>query len=292
MIGASFGYWTVLSQATNSEAGKKRVLCRCVCGETRIVLEASLKRGLSKSCGCKANEQITDSLVKYHEDKDTDVMLHLRKVWNDMKYRCNNPKGESYHRYGGRGITYDTNWEYFMNFWEDMRRSYKEGLTIDRINNDGNYCKENCRWVDMKAQQNNRSDNLPVEKLLGMIIGDFVIEAVLDRHHADRVGSTEVLAKCSTCGSTKQCTLSNLQRDVACDHIKVDKVGRKQIPALGAVYGCYEIKAIPVTYVNSLSTITVKCIHCGAIKTGVQFNKIKNMYSQCSCQKAVSTTTN
>jgi hypothetical protein len=66
----------------------------------------------------------------------------------------------------------------------------------------------------------------------------------------------------------------------------------KATPALGAVYGCYEIKMIPVTYVNSHSTITVKCIHCGAVKTGVQFNKIKNMYSQCSCQKAVSTTTN
>ncbi len=73
-----------------------------------------------------------------------------------MKTRCNNPKYSLYHRYGGRNITYCEKWETFKGFYEDMGESYINGYQLDRINNDGNYCKENCKWSTPFEQANNR----------------------------------------------------------------------------------------------------------------------------------------
>ena len=74
-----------------------------------------------------------------------------------MRRRCNNPKGIAYSHYGGRGITYDPAWDQFENFWHDMG-DVPEGLTLDRIDNDGNYCKANCRWATREQQSQNKSD--------------------------------------------------------------------------------------------------------------------------------------
>jgi len=71
-----------------------------------------------------------------------------------MKQRCNNPKNKDYKYYGGRGIKCE--WRYFEHFWKDMRRHYHYKLSIDRKNCDGNYCKENCRWIPLKEQPKNR----------------------------------------------------------------------------------------------------------------------------------------
>lgn len=79
--------------------------------------------------------------------------------WYRIKNRCDNEKWPGYKNYGGRGITYCTKWKTFEGFMEDMGKTYKEGLSIDRINNNGNYCKKNCRWTDMVTQENNRRDN-------------------------------------------------------------------------------------------------------------------------------------
>lgn len=81
------------------------------------------------------------------------------RIWVNMRTRCTNPKANNYHNYGGRGITYDPKWETFEGFWEDMQEGYSDELTLDRIDNDGNYCKENCKWITMKEQQNNRRNN-------------------------------------------------------------------------------------------------------------------------------------
>ncbi len=81
------------------------------------------------------------------------------KSWQHMVQRCTNPKNERYHRYGGRGITVCDSWrgaDGFKNFFEDMGRR-PEGKTLDRENNDGNYCAENCRWADTKTQNDNKS---------------------------------------------------------------------------------------------------------------------------------------
>ena len=83
----------------------------------------------------------------------------IYKVWSNMKTRCTNEKYNGYHRYGGRGITFDENWKTFEGFYKDMGKDYKEGSQLDRINNDGNYCKENCKWSTREEQANNRHTN-------------------------------------------------------------------------------------------------------------------------------------
>jgi len=77
------------------------------------------------------------------------------RAWVNMKTRCNNPNVRSYKRYGGRGITVCNKWKTFDGFIKDMLPTYKDELTLDRINNNGDYCKGNCRWATPKQQANN-----------------------------------------------------------------------------------------------------------------------------------------
>jgi hypothetical protein len=78
-------------------------------------------------------------------------------VWADLKQRCNNPNIRNFNRYGGRGISYSPSWETFDGFCTDMLDGYKSGLSLDRIDNDKGYSKENCRWATLKTQANNTS---------------------------------------------------------------------------------------------------------------------------------------
>lgn len=80
-------------------------------------------------------------------------------VWANMKERCDNSNYKSYYLYGGRGIEYEPKWKSFHGFCDDMLPGYKEGLTLDRTNNNGNYERNNCRWITNLEQQNNRRDN-------------------------------------------------------------------------------------------------------------------------------------
>lgn len=79
-------------------------------------------------------------------------------TWYNMKSRCDNPTYTNFKKWGGRGITYDKRWSSFLNFLEDMGER-PAGTSLDRINNNGNYCKENCRWATKKEQMNNMSSN-------------------------------------------------------------------------------------------------------------------------------------
>lgn len=84
----------------------------------------------------------------------------IYSTWAHIIQRCTNPNDEKYHRYGNRGIKVSKDWLEFTGFLKDMGPTHKEGLTIDRIDNDGNYCKENCRWVTKQEQNRNYSKNL------------------------------------------------------------------------------------------------------------------------------------
>jgi len=87
------------------------------------------------------------------------------RVWTNMKSRCNNPKATYYENYGGRGISVCEEWLDFDIFMKDMLKGYKKGLTLDRIDNEGSYCKSNCRWVSRKVQANNTRNTINAQNI-------------------------------------------------------------------------------------------------------------------------------
>lgn len=98
------------------------------------------------------------SKVKHGMTRRSGGIPKVYRAWVEMKRRCNNPSRKGYQYYGGRGISYQHSWESFDGFYADMGSSWREGLSLDRINGEGNYCKENCRWADRFTQARNRSN--------------------------------------------------------------------------------------------------------------------------------------
>jgi len=150
-IGERWGYLVITGTVRRNRTYH---IVKCDCGNTKEVLYQHLKKGKTKSCGCKS----TEMKVKY----STKHGLHKSRIYqtyHDMKDRCSNPKNSHYHRYGGRGIVICDEWlEDFMNFYNwGMSNGYKDSLTIERVNNDGNYCPENCTWITNSEQQKNKT---------------------------------------------------------------------------------------------------------------------------------------
>jgi hypothetical protein len=158
LTGRRFGRLLVVRLATPEErANRKDVywLCKCDCGNEKIISGHSLKRGLILSCSCLQKE-ITSKRTKTHGESRT----KFYKLWNGIIDRCENPTSSSYHNYGAKGITVCTEWHKYENFKEwALANGYKEGLSIDRIDNNKGYYPENCRWVTFQEQQNNKKDN-------------------------------------------------------------------------------------------------------------------------------------
>lgn len=150
LVGSIFGELLVLSETNKRQSGKVLWLCECKCGSMVLVSTNNLNSGGSTSCGCLRLESITKH------------GLHgsgIYKVWASMKHRCSSKNSSSWEDYGGRGITYCSSWELFENFYNDMGDTYREGLSIGRVDNDGPYCKENCRWETPLEQIFNRRVN-------------------------------------------------------------------------------------------------------------------------------------
>ena len=151
LTGSQFGRLTVLQEAevVVSKTGKSKWrswLCKCSCGETTRVMQTNLVRGLSESCGCLSREVATK-----HSMSGT----RQYNIWKGMKSRCDYESNPKFHLYGGRGVAYHSKWTTFEGFWEDMQEGYEDGLTLDRVDPDGDYDKENCRWVTTELQNRN-----------------------------------------------------------------------------------------------------------------------------------------
>lgn len=154
LLDKQYGRLTVIDYAENAKYGSTRWLCKCECGNEVVVQTNKLLSGETVSCGC------------YHREKVTKHGLEgtrIYHIWTGMIYRCYNEKHPRYKNYGGRGITVCDEWRDDIKAFQEWAEAngYQEELTIDRIDNNGNYEPDNCQWITLmentkKACRNRR----------------------------------------------------------------------------------------------------------------------------------------
>lgn len=157
-IGRKNNMLTVVGVADKKPTDKRwKLICLCDCGGYTTLYPDQFNRGAVKSCGClrKRGTRTVDERSKHP----------LYGVWNQMMGRCYRKNSSFYHRYGGRGIKVCDEWHDFWNFakWSESVGGRPDKMEIDRIDNDGDYCPENCRWATRKQQVRNRSTNVYIE---------------------------------------------------------------------------------------------------------------------------------
>lgn len=153
LTGRKFGRLTVIKEEGRAKDRHVLWFCKCDCGNTCLVPSNVLKKGDTRSCGCLFEE--TQHIPKHIKHGESNTRLY--QIWIDMRDRCRNKNNKRYYSYGGRGITVCEEWRDNFQAFHDwaMANGYREDLTIDRENVNGNYEPSNCRWKTRKEQNNN-----------------------------------------------------------------------------------------------------------------------------------------
>lgn len=164
--GMTFGRLTVVAFAGISKSKNALWLCACECGGLSKPTSSNLKTGGSTSCGCGFTEMLLARLTTHGMTKTRPY-----KIWQNMRNRCANPEDEYFKDYGGRGIRVCERWlDSFENFWADMQEGYQPRLTLNRVENGGDYCKGNCAWATWKEQARNTRHNRVIDTPQGKML--------------------------------------------------------------------------------------------------------------------------
>lgn len=154
--GKRYGRLVVLKRDENKTSGTYWI-CQCDCGNIKSINTSELGGNRTKSCGCLKRE----ILKKQQETTHGETNTRLYSIWRAMKKRCYQPTSAGYKNYGGRGIVVCDDWVCSYENFRDwaLKNGYKENLTLDRLNNDGNYEPSNCRFSTYIQQANNKRTN-------------------------------------------------------------------------------------------------------------------------------------